>query len=166
LPPAGGVAYRHAVKKKVFLWIIVGTIVVIGYYTCLFAYSVFRSASMPGLVYVKEADFIRLLQSHQVIIRATVESSGPGMDSYSVLWSYKNPPPPDNAIQCATDWVQGSPDDLKALLKKYKDNFPPLPRPKPAMAVRLVRYIPLMLFLLTGGVVFRREMSSVFGRIV
>jgi hypothetical protein len=115
---------------------------------------------MPGLVEVNEADFLKMLKSHQVVVLATSHVTGPGLDSYSVIWSYKNPNPPGNEIECATDWVKGSPDDLMALMKQY----PASALSKPTLMATLLHRVPLILFLVAACVIFRQEISMLFRR--
>ena len=149
-------------KKKIFLLLLVGVLIFVAYAVCITGFVLFKTVTLPKLVNVNEADFLKMLQSHQAVVKAISEVTGPGVNSYSVIWSYKNPNPPGNDIECATDWVKGSPDDLTALIKKYKHGVPP--PPKATLTVRLLRRVPLILFLMAACVIFRQEISMLFSR--
>jgi hypothetical protein len=135
-------------KKKILLLLLAGVLIFVAYVVCITAFVLFKTVPMPKLVDVKEADFLKMLESHQAVVKAISELTGPGVNSYSVIWSYKNPNPPGNDIDCATEWAKGSPDDLTALIKKYEHDVPPPPLPKPTLTVRLLRQVPLILFLI------------------
>lgn len=149
-------------RKKLCLLLISGALIFVGYIVAILAIDTVRIAFMPGLVQVKEADFLKMMKSHQAVVKSISEVTGPGLDSYSVIWSYKNPQPPGNDIECATDWVKGSPDDLTALIKKYEDDVPRSPPRRLTFFRRMIRLFPFALFLLIACYLFRREVSSIF----
>jgi len=151
-------------KKKVCLLLLAGVLILIGTVLAPSLTVLFKISTEPKPVEISEADFIKLLESHQKLLGslAVVEFEGGGKISHSVTGSYKNPNPPGNEIRFETAWVDGPAADLNALVKKYDPYIPSLRRARPTLASMPIRMLPVALFLLVAWYLFRREFSSIF----
>jgi ATP-dependent Zn protease len=151
-------------KKKGCLLLLAAVIILIGSVLSPIVIVLLKDFTGPKPVEISETDFMKLLQSHQIADGAlsVAEVEGAGKTSHSVTGSYKNPHPPGDNIPFETAWVDGSPANLLALIKKEGTGLPPHRSSRPTLVSTLFRLLPFALFLLIAWFLFRREISSIF----